>query len=256
MGMLSDASRRPKPPRVVAPPKRPRLPLEASGDSVSLRIAGLRVTALPEGALWLSEREALVVSDLHLEKGTAFARSGHRLPPYDTRSTLQRLAAVMAALKPRMVITLGDTFHDRGAAARLEPTDRNLLLAMVSRTDWVWIEGNHDPEPPQGLGGRCEREVSVFDLTLRHEAKPGESAGEISGHLHPCARVASRGGSVRRRCFATDGMRLVMPAFGSFAGGLNVRDEAFAPLFPKGCHALMLGRSRVFPAGPDRLVGD
>ncbi len=169
MAMLSDASRRPKP-RAAAPPKRPRLPLEASGDSVSLRIAGLRVTALPEGALWLSEREALVVSDLHLEKGTAFARSGHRLPPYDTRSTLQRLAAVMAALKPRMVITLGDTFHDRGAMARLDPADRNLLSAMVSRTDWIWIEGNHDPDPPEGLGGRCEREVGVLERTLRHEA--------------------------------------------------------------------------------------
>jgi DNA ligase-associated metallophosphoesterase len=255
MAMLSDASRRPKP-RVVAPPKRPRLPLDASGDSVSLRIGGLRATALPEGALWLAEREALVVSDLHLEKGTAYARAGHRLPPYDTRSTLQRLAAVMAALKPRLVITLGDTFHDRGAPARLDPADRNLLTTMVGFTDWVWIAGNHDPEPPEGLGGRCERALTVRALTFRHEAEPGDVVGEISGHLHPCARVASRNGSVRRRCFATDGARLVMPAFGAYAGGLNVRDEAFAPLFPTGCHALMLGRSRVFPAGPGRLVGD
>ncbi|MEJ0024129.1 MAG: ligase-associated DNA damage response endonuclease PdeM [Alphaproteobacteria bacterium] len=255
MAMLSDANRKPKP-RVAAPARRARLPLEASGDSVSLRIAGLRVTALPEGALWLSEREALVVSDLHLEKGTAYARSGHRLPPYDTRSTLQRLAALMASLKPRMVITLGDTFHDRGAMARLDLNDRNLLTAMVDFTDWVWIEGNHDPEPPYGLGGRCESEVSVLGLTFRHLPAQGEAAGEISGHLHPCARVASRSGSVRRRCFATDGARVVMPAFGAYAGGLNVCDEAFAPLFPTGCHALMLGRSRVFPAGPGSLVGD
>jgi DNA ligase-associated metallophosphoesterase len=211
---------------------------------------------LPEGALWLSEPEVLVVSDLHLEKGTAYARSGHRLPPYDTRVTLQRLAALMAALKPRMVITLGDTFHDRGAMSRFDPTDRELLSAMVDFTDWVWIEGNHDPEPPYGLGGRCESEVAMLGLTFRHEPAAGESVGEISGHLHPCARVASRSGSVRRRCFATDGARVVMPAFGAYAGGLNVCDEAFAPLFPTGCHALMLGRSRVFPAAPDRLVGD
>jgi DNA ligase-associated metallophosphoesterase len=256
MAMLSDANRRPK---AQAPPRaggRLRLALETSGDGVSLRIAGLRVTALPEGALWLAEREALVVSDLHLEKGTAFARAGHRLPPYDTRATLQRLAALMAALKPRTVITLGDTFHDRGAMGRLDPADRNLLSTMVDFTDWIWIEGNHDPEPPYGLGGRCEREVSVLGITFRHEPISGAAAGEVSGHLHPCARVASRGGSVRRRCFATNGARLVMPAFGAYAGGLNVRDTAFTPLFPNGCHALMLGRTRVYPAGPGHLVDD
>ncbi len=229
--------------------------METSGDGVSLRLGGLRVTALPEGALWLAERELLVVSDLHLEKGTAFARGGHRLPPYDTRATLQRLAALMASLKPRTVVSLGDTFHDRGAMRRLDAADRELLSTIVDFTDWVWIEGNHDPEPPYGLGGRSENELKVLGLTFRHEPAHG-AAGEICGHLHPCARVAARSGSVRRRCFATDGVRMVMPAFGAYAGGLNVRDDAFSTLFPNDCYALMMGRSRVYPAGPDRLVGD
>lgn len=256
MAMFSDSGRRPT--RRISPPGGGSAPpaFEANGASVSLALAGQRVTALPEGALWLAAQGVLIVSDLHLEKGSAYARGGHRLPPYDTRATLLKLAGLVGALKPQMLVALGDSFHDRGAAARLDPEDRALLGDIVRATDWVWIEGNHDPDPPQDLGGRCESEIDIYGLRLRHEPTPGAAIGEICGHLHPCARVVSRAGSVRRRCFATDGARLVMPAFGAYAGGLNVRDTAFDEVFPGGCHALMLGKARVYPAGPGRLVGD
>ena len=251
MALLSDGARK-------RPAKRSRMPapaLEAAGDGVRLTLRGAKVTALPDGALWLEGSATLIVSDLHLEKGTALARGGHRLPPYDTRTTLQRVGALLDALSPKRVISLGDSFHDGGGAARLDAEDRLTLSAMIARTDWIWVEGNHDPAPPADLGGRAMAEVDIDGLIFRHEPIVG-AAGEIAGHLHPCARVVSRSGSVRRRCFATDGERLVMPAFGAYAGGLNVCDEAFAALFPQGCYALMLGRARVYPAAPGRLVGD
>jgi metallophosphoesterase superfamily enzyme len=130
-----------------------------------------------------------------------------------------------------------------------------MLVALVARTDWVWIEGNHDPVLPAALGGRACDTLSIDGLTLRHEPT-ADGEGEIAGHLHPCAKVAARGGAVRARCFATDGVRLVMPAFGAYAGGLNVRDAAFAPYFPLGCTALMLGRARLYAAPSARQVGD
>lgn len=220
------------------------------------RVAGAAVIALPDGALWIESARALVVSDLHFEKGSAFARRGQFLPPYDTRATLNRLAVLIEALAPDCVVSLGDSFHDEDGPARMDEEDRALLGSLIARADWVWIEGNHDRASPAQLGGAAMAELRIGDLILRHEPFVGPAPGEIAGHLHPCAKVMGRGRNVRRRCFASDGARLVMPAFGAYAGGLNVRDAAFAPLFPGGCTALMLGRERVLPAGFDRLTPD
>ena len=217
------------------------------------------VAALPDvsGALWLTDHGALVVADLHFEKGSAYAMRGVMLPPYDTAATLARLAAVVARHAPKAIIALGDSFHDRAGGARMGEADRAALGALQSGRDWIWISGNHDPEPPQDLGGDCAAELTLGPLTLRHEPQAGAAPGEIAGHLHPCARVASRAGSLRRRCFASDGSRCVLPAFGAFAGGLNVRDAAFAPLFPHGPPlAHVLGRGRVYPVPMSACLTD
>lgn len=219
-------------------------------------LAGVAVEALAEGALWIADARTLVVSDLHLEKGSAYASRGQFLPPYDTRATLARLAALVMRLEPACVVSLGDSFHDVAGPARMDDEDAHTLAQLVARTDWVWIEGNHDPELPAALGGRAVDALALDGLTLRHEPGADAAPGEIAGHLHPCAKVSARGRAVRARCFATDGARLVMPAFGAYAGGLNVRDKAFAPLFPRGCTALMLGRARVYAAPPTRQVVD
>lgn len=235
------------------------VPLRASapapaGRGLAVTVAGAQVEALPEGALWIADARTLVVSDLHLEKGSAFAARGQFLPPYDTRTTLLRLAALIARLEPVRVVSLGDSFHDVRGPARMHEADAALLASLVRAVQWVWIEGNHDPQLPDDLGGEAREELVIGPLTLRHE--PSGAAGEVAGHLHPCARVVGRGRSVRARCFATDGAALVMPAFGAYAGGLNVRDKAFAPIFPRGCTALMLGRARVYAAPQARQVGD
>jgi hypothetical protein len=252
MPLLSKPVPRPRPPlkRVRAAPP----PLAIVGDAVEAVVAGVRVTALPQGALWIEEARALIVSDLHLEKGSAYALRGQMLPPYDTHAALKRIEALMRQRAPDIVISLGDTFHDCGGPARMDGNDRALLQAMIGGADWIWVEGNHDGRSAETLGGAWREEVRLGALTLRHE--PSGAYGEVAGHLHPCARVAGRGRSVRRRCFATDGARLVMPAFGAYTGGLNIRDDAFAPIFPEGATALVIGRDRVLPATQERLLGD
>lgn len=229
-------------------------PVAIVGDRVELCLAAVRLTALPAGALWIEEARALVVSDLHLEKGSAFALRGQMLPPYDTHAALAKLAALIAALKPEIVVSLGDSFHDGGGPARMHARDRAALEDMIAACDWIWVEGNHDGRAPETLGGVVRNTLQLGALTLRHE--PTGAAHEIAGHLHPCAKVYGRGRSVRRRCFATDGVRLVMPAFGAFTGGLNVCDEAFAQIFPDGATALVLGKDRVLPASRERLLPD
>jgi DNA ligase-associated metallophosphoesterase len=207
-------------------------------------IAGVTLLADFSGALFWQEQSLLVVSDLHLEKGSSFAARGVLLPPYDTAATLSRLAAVIARHDPRMVIALGDSFHDRTAHERLCATDREAIAALQTRRDWIWISGNHDPALPSDLGGIVASEVCIGPIAFRHE--PTGAVGEIAGHLHPKARVPTRGRTVERRCFACDGERAVMPSFGAYTGGLSIRDKAFARIFgTPGFMAHVLGDNRV-----------
>lgn len=169
-----------------------------SARGVGFSLAGTAVEALPEGALWIDAVKTLVVSDLHLEKGSSFALRGRPIPPYDTRVTLGRLAALIGTHRPRRVVSLGDSFHDLGGPRRMAVDDRGLLSQLVSGVEWIWIEGNHDPEVPAYLGGVARTEVSVAGLLLRHEPTEGPAGeAEVAGHLHPCARVAGRGRSLR-----------------------------------------------------------
>ena len=208
-----------------------------------LTVAGVTLIADLSGALFWEDERLLVVSDLHFEKGSSFATRGVLLPPYDTVATLSRLAAVIARHDPRTVIALGDSFHDREAHERLSAPDRQALSALQARRDWIWISGNHDPALPDDLDGAVASEVAVGAIVFRHE--PTGAFGEIAGHLHPKARVATRGRSVERRCFASDGACAVMPAFGAYAGGLSIRDRAFARLFSVDFIAHVLGDRRM-----------
>jgi DNA ligase-associated metallophosphoesterase len=198
------------------------------------------------GALWWPEERTLVFADLHFEKGSAFARSGQMLPPYDTRTTLKRIASLIARYEPARIIALGDSFHDRGGAERLDEFERDCLAGFGRSAEWIWIAGNHDPAPPPWLGGRICDELAIGGLVFRHEPFPTLTVGEIAGHLHPCKQVTRRGRAMRRRCFASDGSRLVMPAFGAYAGGLDVRDRALRMLFGAEFISYVLGTRRVY----------
>ena len=218
-------------------------------------VAGIALAADPDGALYWPEQGLLAVADLHLEKGSSFAARGQLLPPYDTAATLARLARLIARYAPRCVVALGDSFHDGGGPARLSGDDRDNMHALQRGRDWLWLTGNHDPEPAIDIGGVFLAQLAVGGLTFRH--LPTGAAGEIAGHLHPVAHVAQRGRAVSRRCFAADRTRMVMPAFGAYTGGLNVRNAAFADLFGTlKFTAHMLGEDRLYAFAAKRCLPD
>jgi DNA ligase-associated metallophosphoesterase len=225
-----------------------------SRGSGMIGIAGEVAHCDHRGALYFPDLRLLAVSDLHLEKGSSFARRGRLLPPYDTGATLDRLASAIADHRPDTVLCLGDSFHDGGGADRMPQPYRDRLLAMMAGREWIWIAGNHDPAAPGDLPGTIADEIAIGRLLFRHEPRPGAAAGEIAGHLHPGAVIVQRGRAVRRRCFATDGERLVMPAFGAFTGMLNVLDGAYRSLFRwESFVAHMLGAERVYALSRSRL---
>jgi uncharacterized protein len=199
----------------------------------------------PAGALHWPATGMLCVSDLHLEKGSSYARKGMLLPPWDTHATLDRLALLLRRYQPRIVVALGDSFHDSDGAARLPAAEITRLNAMAAAHRFIWVQGNHDPIPPAGISGDHVAEFATAGLVFRHDAVAA-ATGEISGHYHPKATVAARGGAVSRPCFVTDARRIMLPAFGAYAGGLDVQDPAITRLFPRGARVFLLGKERLF----------
>lgn len=206
---------------------------------------GHRAQLDPSGALWLPDFGALVLSDLHFEKGSSYARKGQFLPPYDTRTTLSVIMELMNVYQPRQVISLGDAFHDIAAEMRMLPEDVQRLKSLCQQTEWIWVLGNHDPLPPKLFAGDALPTYQLGNLIFVHE--PGEQPDwNVAGHLHPCALAQGDGRRVRRSAFIHDGLRMILPAIGAYTGGLNVRDEAFDELFEGRPNVLMCSDTKVY----------
>jgi uncharacterized protein len=204
-------------------------------NDYSFPFCGTILTALPSGALWWDAERLLVVSDLHLGRSDRIARLGGTLiPPYEVADTLARLDAELAATRPGTVICLGDSFDDPQAAALDDDTALWLTRMMAGRR-WIWIAGNHDPVPV-ALGGECRAQISIGPLTFRHIADPA-ALGELSGHYHPKTVVGGRS----CRCFLADSARVILPAFGTYTGGLRSSDSALCALMRPDALAVLTG---------------
>jgi DNA ligase-associated metallophosphoesterase len=215
--------------------------------TVRLVLGGIELVPDLTGALYVPDYRALLVADLHFEKGSSFLNRGLHIPPYDTRSTLTLLEGAVARLKPHWLIALGDSFHDTSAAERIDAGDLRRIRNLSNHLDVCWLIGNHDPELPPDLGGRIAVQISLGPLTLRHLPRARlDSENEIAGHLHPVASISGRGRRLTSRSFVADPRRLIMPAFGAYAGGLNVSAPEIASLFPGHFTAWMIGRNRIY----------
>ena len=221
--------------------------------AIALRLNGAEVLADISGALYWPARRLLAVADLHLEKGSGFASRGQLLPPYDTAATLLALVGAIERHEPTTIVCLGDSFHDMHAPGRIGREDRQRLAALTRAHDWIWIAGNHDPAPPASLGGRVVEELTLGPLVFRHVAAE-RAVGEVSGHYHPKAGFSWRGRHVGGRCFIGDDRRLILPAFGTYAGGLDVQDPAIAGLFGERAKIHILGPSRLYSFPAARLA--
>ena len=215
-----------------------------------IEFAGQAMELHHSGALFWHQQNMLVVGDLHLEKASSYHKSGQILPPYDTAETLHRLAVAIKFFTPARIMLLGDIFHDGEAWLRMRVPDRHQLLKLFEGIDTIWVKGNHDEHfvPP----GHISQESCVLDgINFRHMMDTTEQAPEISAHYHPVASIRHRGTRVRRACFVCAPQRLIMPAFGALAGGLDVGDVVLTPLRGPDTQIYLLGNNAVFaaPAG-------
>jgi len=209
-------------------------------NTLEFNFADQTLTALGSGAVWWPAQGLLCVSDLHLGKSERVARrSGQVLPPYDSRDTLARLASDLDFSMATTVVCLGDSFDDLDASLALDEGDRLQITAMQAGRRWIWIEGNHDPGPVE-LGGAHLAEWTCGALTFRHIAEP-DGRAEVSGHYHPKARIQARGRAITRPAFLFDHTRLILPAYGTYTGGLRSSDAALADIMAADARAILTG---------------
>ena len=209
-------------------------------NNYSISFAGAPLKALGSGALWWPDQQLLCVSDLHLGKAERMARRGGSiLPPYETTDTLARLEQDLTQTNAQTVICLGDSFDDLGAALSLPEDARLWITRLQAGRKWIWIEGNHDPGPVD-IGGSHLAELSLDGLVFRHIAQQN-AKGEISGHYHPKAAVQMRGRSISRPAFLVDSARLIMPAYGTYTGGLRSRSDVLCQLMRTDALAILTG---------------
>lgn len=197
----------------------------------------------PDGVLLWPKHNLLIVSDLHLEKSSHFARKGYLIPPYETHSTLSRLLNILKQTNLRRVLVLGDCFHDAGGFSRMSDTNR-ILFRDLQTHQMIWIAGNHDQGfVPDGIAGHTD--FHLDGIVFRHEALEGQTS-EISGHFHPKATIPYKGALVSRACFIEDGHKMILPAFGDYTGGLDVSDHVISDHFPKGGNLHLIGQDRIY----------
>lgn len=220
-----------------------------------MSLHGAELTLDPSGAAWWAERATLLVADLHLGRGPSTARASQLLPPHDRHSTVGRLALVLRRYRPDRVIVLGSGLDDGEAAPRMTAEDAALIERLVSEHEWMWIVGNPESMPAPRLGGALLTELALEPLILRHKPEAGHVAGEVCGYFHPMAAVRVRGRRLSGRSFVTDGERLVLPAFGSHAGGTDALDPAIRELFERQVRVYLIGRDGIYLYAAERLEG-
>jgi DNA ligase-associated metallophosphoesterase len=210
-------------------------------NGIDFTLAGISLFAMGSGALWWPDKRLLCVSDLHLGKSERIARrGGAALPPYDTRDTLNRLAADLALTNAAIVVCLGDSFDDLNAAQSLPESEKLWIARLQAGRRWVWIEGNHDPGPAD-ISGTHLAELPLAPLSFRHIARPGAS-GEISGHYHPKASVKTSSRTAIRPAFLIDRDRAILPSYGTYTGGLSTHDKVLTQLMRPEAIAILTGR--------------
>lgn len=220
--------------------------------SYAFELNGAQLVAECDGSLWWPEQGLLAVADLHLEKATSLARRGALLPPYDSRATLQRLALAIQRRAPRLVVSLGDAFHDAAGPGRLTLDDRQTLMTLAAGRDWVWVAGNHEGDAVPF--GQSMAAFACGPLVFRHEPATAPTPGEVAGHFHPKAAIRQRGRKIARPCFATDGQRLILPAFGVYTGGLDLLHPDLFRYFGPALRALLCGSDAVHAIPAPLLV--
>jgi uncharacterized protein len=201
-------------------------------DYVDIKLGKHTLRLLPEkAALWL-EQDTLLVTDLHLGKAETFQALGLAVPSGHHDQDLECLHQLCQKVQPTSLAILGDLFHAR--VGLNEALVKSIAEAFEKlELDILWIAGNHDRQLHNlvdTLGVRLEHELLTDELLLTHKPTQ-EDVPNICGHLHPRARLWVQKEKIDLPCFVLEKNTLILPAFGSFTAGTQMKKNASRGLY-------------------------
>ncbi|MAH88993.1 MAG: hypothetical protein CMJ06_02975 [Pelagibacterales bacterium] len=196
----------------------------------------------PDGSMFWPKESCLIVGDLHLEKSTSYIDQGNFLPPYDTLETLSKLSFAIKEKCIKKIIFLGDVFHDCNGYKRLKLKEKNLFDNILNK-NIIWISGNHDANfIPTGIDSFILYKLNKFTFSHISSSK---NSYEISAHYHPKVTFKYLGIKISSPCFLIDKYKIILPAYGSYTGGLNISSNIFKKIFSRNFNIYALGNKKV-----------
>ena len=197
-----------------------------------------------DGILYWFDKQIAIISDLHLEKGSSFGPSGQFLPPYDSEETLTKLLNTINNFNITKVILLGDTFHDKNALSRMSNKVLILFETFIKKYEVIFVLGNHETKM-QLENIKFFNEYVLDGIHFIHQTSK-KSIYQISGHYHPVATIRTGSEKITGKCFIHEQYNLIMPSYGVYTGGLNIKNELFKKLFKKEPNVYFLGKRSVY----------
>ncbi len=196
--------------------------------SIVFDYKGLKLTLLPEKAVWIGSLSVLLIADLHFGKASHFRKSGIPIPEKVHDQDYIQLNNLISTHSPKEVYFLGDLFHSSWNAQW-----ETLLnfLRLFPTSSFHLVVGNHDILPSEKYRDprlRVHAHSLVLEaLLLSHEpAAPPEGLLTICGHIHPGILLKGKAKQrVRIPCFHYSENVLTLPSFGNFTGLSLIKAE-------------------------------
>lgn len=179
---------------------------------------------LPEKAIFWKTRKTLLIGDLHLGKITHFRNAGIAVPSRAYHNNFQRMEHLILHNDAERIILLGDLFHNvYNAEWELFANWRRKFHSI----EIIIVLGNHDILPYDLFQ---EINITVEDywqednfIFLHHPMEHPEENYVFCGHIHPVYCLRSRMQSIKLPCFTVDNNQTILPSFGVFTGGYEMK---------------------------------
>ena len=218
-------------------------------ESIKKNIKGEKFVFDKSGSIFLENLNTLIFSDLHLGKGLSFANLGNLIPPFDLDETLLNLKNIIEKYNPKRLISLGDSFHENKSIQKMERKYVNIINNLFHKINITWIEGNHDSNLlfKEKIQGNFKNFYKLKNFKFVHSKSEIDELNifEFSGHYHPKITLKFNGLNYSYKCFILTDSFCILPSFGTYTGGLDIKSSALKKILPINKQIIILGNNKI-----------
>jgi len=195
---------------------------------MTINCKGEELILSKDRAIYWKAKRMLVISDMHLGKGAHFRKAGIQVPNTITATDLEKLAILIAAYQPEILLVTGDMFHHK---MNSEVDTFRLWREQYPALRVILVKGNHDLLQEADYAGLsieiCLKEYLCFPFRFVHDQpKVFDEYYNIAGHIHPGVTIYGKARqSIKLPCFYFGKTCAILPAFSVFTGLSKIHAE-------------------------------